>query len=179
MTSPTGRQTIPAVRHTDKPGCGAFTLLELIAVMVIVAVVLAMAAPDLRRFFRAHQAAHVARHLTAMAQYCRSRAVSEGRNYRLHIDPDSSRLQISRYADAGYEPAGDDLGQSYMPPDNVKVAWYEQQPVQDDNGLQFMPSGLSPVATIEVTGPGGETWFVTCASPTEPFRIVKSVAQSE
>ena len=149
----------------------------MIAVMVILAVILAMAAPDLRTFSRGQQASHAARHLLAMAQHCRLHAVSEGREYRLHVDPESASYWISSYSNGGFVSVADSAGRRYDLPKTVSVAWYENpdsDTTDQSSHLRFMPNGLNQTTTIQVTGQGGETWFVTCASPTEPFRIVKS-----
>ena len=56
----------------------AFTLIELILVLVLLAVVIAISAPSLSRFFRGRSLDSEARRLLALTRHAQSRAVSEG-----------------------------------------------------------------------------------------------------
>jgi type II secretion system protein H len=75
----------------------AFTLIELILVLALLAVVLAISAPSLSRFFRSRGLESEARRFMALTRHAQSRAVSEGvpmvlwldtqqRIYGLHAD---------------------------------------------------------------------------------------------
>jgi type II secretion system protein H len=55
-----------------------FTLIELILVMVLLAVVIAISAPSLSRFFRSRSLDSEARRFMALTRHAQSRAVSEG-----------------------------------------------------------------------------------------------------
>ena len=65
--------------------CG-FTLIELIVVMALLAIVLAVAAPSLARFFRGRTLDSEAKRFLALTRYGQSRAVSEGVPMVLWID---------------------------------------------------------------------------------------------
>ncbi len=56
----------------------AFTLIELILVMVLLAVVIAISAPSLSRFFRSRSLDSEVRRFMALTRHAQSRAVSEG-----------------------------------------------------------------------------------------------------
>jgi type II secretion system protein H len=56
----------------------AFTLIELILVMVLLAVMIAISAPSLSRFFRSRSLDSEARRFMALTRHAQSRAVSEG-----------------------------------------------------------------------------------------------------
>lgn len=56
----------------------AFTLIELILVMALLAIVLAVSAPSLSRFFRSRSLDSEAKRFLALTRYAQSRAVSEG-----------------------------------------------------------------------------------------------------
>jgi type II secretion system protein H len=56
----------------------AFTLIELILVMTILLVVMAVAFPSLRGFFRGRNLDSEARRILALTRYGQSRAVAEG-----------------------------------------------------------------------------------------------------
>ena len=64
----------------------AFTLLELILVMAMLAIVLAVAAPSLSNFFRGRTIDSEARRFVSLTRYGQSRAVSDGVPIVLWID---------------------------------------------------------------------------------------------
>jgi type II secretion system protein H len=64
----------------------AFTLIELILVMTILLVVMAVAFPSLRGFFRGRNLDSEARRILALTRYGQSRAVAEGVPVVLWID---------------------------------------------------------------------------------------------
>ena len=65
------REQVPALQS-------AFTLIELILVMVLLAVVIAISAPSLSRFFRSRSLDSEAQRFMALTRHAQSRAVSEG-----------------------------------------------------------------------------------------------------
>ena len=90
--SPTGKPRSSAVQRTrnqDKAGVRArraFTLIELVLVMALLTIVLAVAFPSLRNFFRGRNLDSEARRFLALTRYAQSRAVSEGVPMVLWID---------------------------------------------------------------------------------------------
>ncbi|MDD5351137.1 MAG: GspH/FimT family pseudopilin [Chthoniobacteraceae bacterium] len=65
----------------------AFTLVELILVMVLLATLLAIVAPSLSRSFKGRALDQEATRLLAATEYARSEAVSQGLPMNLWIDP--------------------------------------------------------------------------------------------
>jgi len=78
-----------------------FTLIELIAVMAVLATVLALAAPTLSGFIRGRALQEEARRFLALSRYGRSQAVSCSVPMELWIDPESGDYGLSPVA--GYE----------------------------------------------------------------------------
>src|SRR5207249_1124035 len=72
--APNGARGATRPTHTSR----AFTLIELILVMALLAVVLAISAPSLSRFFRSRSLDSEARRFMALTRAAQSRAVSEG-----------------------------------------------------------------------------------------------------
>ena len=59
-------------------GGGGFTLVELILVMVLLAIVIAVAAPSLSQFFHSRSLESEAQRFMALTRAAQARAVSEG-----------------------------------------------------------------------------------------------------
>jgi prepilin-type N-terminal cleavage/methylation domain-containing protein len=97
MTSPTGRQQSDAARRRDH---AAFSLLELILVMAILALASGMAAPSLGRFSRGRVALDSAAQLLAVIQYAQDRAINTGAAHRLELDASAGTYRVT-VADRG------------------------------------------------------------------------------
>ena len=72
----------------------AFTLVELIVVMVLLLIVASMVAPRMSSFFRGRALNSEARRLLSLTHYAQSRAVSEGVPVLLWIDPARSTYGV-------------------------------------------------------------------------------------
>lgn len=88
-----------------------FTLIELIAVMLIMAIAAALVAPSLINFRVARANNNSAVTLLGMAHYARSQAEAEGRTYRLNFDSQAGAFWLTAQADNGsYTAPGNDFG---------------------------------------------------------------------
>ncbi|AQQ09132.1 hypothetical protein L21SP3_00932 [Sedimentisphaera cyanobacteriorum] len=81
---------MPAVRVK------AFTLIELILVMVIICTMLAIAAPSLRGFFSSRQLGELADMFLVSARYARLQAVSESRPYSFVVDESEKSYWVAQ-----------------------------------------------------------------------------------
>jgi Tfp pilus assembly protein FimT len=81
MTLPTGK-----VKNSDSPHGQAFTLVELVLVMAMLMIVVGVALPSLKGFFRGRSLDSEARRFLSLTRYGQSRAVSEGVPMVLWID---------------------------------------------------------------------------------------------
>ena len=89
-TRPSGRSTVQpkmnlkSQRHLSS--ARAFTLIELMLVMAMLLIVLAVAFPSLRGFFRGRNLDNEARRFLSLTRYAQNRAVSDGYPMVLWID---------------------------------------------------------------------------------------------
>jgi type II secretion system protein H len=174
----------------------AFTLIELLMVLAIVAIMVALIAPSLRGFAIGRRANDAARQIVALTRYAQSQAVSEGRTYRLNVDPvgRDSNYWLTMQNDVGqWSAPTNENGQKFALPDGVKMDTdIPRQP--DGQYVTFSPTGLvtfdtsaTATATASATSnpaPGSATITLTdglnravtisCASATELFRVVPS-----
>src|SRR3982751_6505543 len=109
------------------PGRSAFTLLELILVLVVLAIVVAIAVPSLRNFAEGRGAEECAGQIVNLANYARAKAISDGVVYRLNVDVAAGRFWLTRQLPDGisFEELGDDMGQIVAVPDGVTLQWDE------------------------------------------------------
>ena len=163
MTSATG---------TRSSRRGGFTLLELIAVLVLISTVLAIAAPSLRGFARGRQTDDAALRILALTRLARSRSASWGAVHRLNVDPDARQYWLTMQRQGAFVEIDSDHGRRYNLPAGVSV---KVDSSSDDDGvpyIQFDPNGRCDPATVQLTGGQGDVRQVTCESASERFRIV-------
>src|SRR3954464_4283125 len=72
----------------------AFTLIELILVLLIIGTVLAMASPSLRGWSRGSKIRDAGEQFLSVARYGRAQAVADARMYRLQVDAKSGTYQL-------------------------------------------------------------------------------------
>lgn len=169
MTSRTGRKIRTRVADA---GTAGFTLLELIASMLVISVVLAMAAPSLRGFFASRKTEDAARRLLATTRYCRTLAISDGRTCRLFLDANAGQwwLGISDGDDRVLESS---LGRTFRLPDGVTMELDGVSAADGRAALTFTPGGTCTPAVVRLRGVHDDTWIVSCASATEQFEMTR------
>ncbi len=148
-----------------------FSLLELILAMLIMAGILAMAAPALRGFAASRQVRNTAADIVALTKWARCKAISEGRPYRLNLDLDYGEYWLTAQEGANFEELRVAFGQRYIIPEGVTIEWEESTEAERNGSIQFDPSGRTEPATLRLTGKLGTILDVTCESPSESYRV--------
>ena len=151
---------------------GGFTLLELVLVMVLVSTVLAMAAPSLRGFLAGRQGAEAAAQVLSLTHLARSRAVTQGRIYRLNIDTETNTYWLTMQQAGAFVELGCEHGRRFRFPDSVSVTLELPPADAQASFVQFYADGRSDQATIGLIGRRGEAFEITCPSASERFRVV-------
>jgi len=165
MTSRTGRI------NSDR-AAGAFTLLELIAVLVLISTVLAIAAPSLRGFVRGWQPADAAAKVLALTKLARSQAISRGATHRLNIDAEQGAFWLTMQRKGAFVAIDGNLGQRFQLPLGVSISLVDSSGGEIENHVEFSPDGRCDPATVELAGGQRDVYWVTCDSPSARFRII-------
>ncbi len=121
----------------------AFTLIELILVMAVMASVLAVSAPVLRGFFASRQAADTAARILALTRWARSYAVTRGQPCRLIIDDQAGEYWLAVQEGSAYVPLEGELARRFALPQGVSVSVESvayQPTVQADRGGSLLSS---------------------------------------
>ncbi len=149
----------------------AFTLLELVLVMMLICTVLAMAAPSLRGFFASRETADTASSLVALTQLARSQAIAEGAPYRLNLDAGSGRYWLTVQQAGAFVNLTSDFGRIFHLPDGVQAELDVDGASADRDYVTFYPDGRTEPAVIHLEGRQGDRADVECDAPAESFRV--------
>jgi len=110
-----GRSRLSVRRWTFSASRRAFTLIELILVMVLITIVMSVALPSLKGFFKGRDLDSEARRLLSLTRYAASRAVAEGVPMELFVDIEQKRYGLR--AQAGFLETDNKTVQYQLPED--------------------------------------------------------------
>ena len=100
----------------------AFTLIELVLVMFIIAILSGMLAPALIRFTAGRSVENYGRQIVGLAQYARAQSISEARVYRLNFDQNSGESWVTADSGAGnFTAPTNDLSRRFPAPNGVRM----------------------------------------------------------
>ena len=148
--------------------CKGFTLLELVVVMVVLAVVMAVAAPAMRNFWRGAEVRDEAEQFVAVARWAHERAASDGTVYRLNIDTSARTYQLTRQDGEEFVEVGSDFGRAFEMPREGTIELLEPR---GQNWVDFFPDGRTQTALVRMFMNNQEV-LAECASPSELFRVL-------
>jgi type II secretion system protein H len=135
----------PARRRPAVPANRAFTLVELIVVMVLLLIVASMVAPRMSSFFRGRALSAEARRMLSLINYGQSRAVATGMPVLLWIDSGKSTYGLEVQESHG---GGDDRIVAYTaePSLTLETSLRSDRPVsEDDDETLGLPDGLPAI----------------------------------
>jgi prepilin-type N-terminal cleavage/methylation domain-containing protein len=150
----------------------AFTLIELVTVMLLITIVLSLSAPSLKGFFAGRQTADFAQTVVALTQFAHSQALAHGQPCRLNIEAASGQCWVTLQDAGRFVPVEGDLGRHFAVPEDSSLRLVLDPPDPSANYVEFFPNGRNNVATIEVRGRRGQLYQITCPSATEAFHVV-------
>ncbi|OHB76244.1 MAG: hypothetical protein A2Z25_05950 [Planctomycetes bacterium RBG_16_55_9] len=151
----------------------AFTLLELILVMVILSTVLAMAAPSLRGFFGSRKTHDEAAQILSLTQFARSQAISEGIVYRLNFDTNKRTYWLTSQQAGVFEKLRTEFGYVFTFPIDITVELEDVGKEDNEMFLAFTPQGTVTAGTLRLIDRRGLVLEITCPTITESFSIVE------
>lgn len=143
-----------AASHIPSAGSGnsgrrAFTLIELILILAILAICAALIAPKLSGSTRARGLSNTATDFVSMTRWCRVQAISDGLHYRLNLDATEGRWWVTKDDGSGqnFQQVEVRMGEEYKLPDGVSM-----EPaipaVDGEVYIDFGPGGRMDVGSV-------------------------------
>ncbi|MBC8095656.1 MAG: GspH/FimT family protein [Akkermansiaceae bacterium] len=153
-----------------KPALHAFTLIELILVLALLAIVTSFAAPSLSRFFRGRTLDSEARQLLSLTHAAQSRAVSEGFPVLLWLDTPEREygFQLETSSQTSGSQDIDPKAEQFTFDDSLKIEAVNASTVtingRSVTAIRFLPDGAadeeSPTTLRLASRNGDVLWLV-------------------
>jgi general secretion pathway protein H len=129
-----------------------FSLLETIAVLVLLSLSIALLAPSLSRFSKAVELKAAVKKISAILRYCRSEAVNRGQVYQISFDKDLREVRVKSIDSANSSP------KTYVFPEGINLKEVDVESPEYDSdfpAIEFYPGGGSNGGTIVLDSQGG------------------------
>ncbi len=140
--------------------------------MMVLAVVMAMVAPQLSNTARGRRTGDTATQLVSLAYYARSQAITEGRSYRLNIQPSDGSYWITMQDGPNFVDPANGWGTINRLPDGVRIAACDFPQHQDGVYVEFKPSGRCDPGYIRIIDDNNQAAEIVCESSTELYHIL-------
>jgi len=153
----------------------AFTLLELILVMIILCTVLGMAAPSLRGFFSSRQIQDIGEQMIALAQYAKTQSVYRSQYYRMNVDLDKRQYWLSALEKSQYQRLENDFGSKFTIPADINIEFENFSREGSLFYVDFNPEGYSKQCRIMLEDDKRNYIDIVCYGPAENFEMVERI----
>jgi len=113
-----------------RPEHSAFTLLELILVMLILAIVAALVVPSLANFAIGRSTDNAVLQFMNLASYARAQAMADATTYRINFDTQAGQVWLTEKSNGMFQSPPNDYGNRMTLKDGMKI---QVQVVQQPN----------------------------------------------
>jgi len=155
-----------------RPSSHAFTLLELVLVMVVICTALAVAAPSMSGWSRGSRLRDAGDQFLALTRWARSQAVAESRVYRLYVEPGAARYWVAAQEGQEFVGVGSSLGQVFTLADDLSI---ELTGLDGASArmefIEFYPTGRTWPARVRIALDYDDFIDIACDSPADEFRL--------
>jgi type II secretion system protein H len=156
----------------------AFTLLELVVVMLIIGITLAIAAPSMRGWSHGMAVRNAGDDFIALTRLARSQAIADATTYRLNVDVSANQYWITQQSGSDFVAiANSDLGQMHTLPQGWHIAM-SNVAAGNAASFDFSATGRSDPGNVTISDDQGNSVQISCGTPVENFRVVTNQAQA-
>ena len=149
----------------------AFTLIELIVVMMIISIALAVAAPSLSGWNRGSRLRDATDQFLALTRWTRAQAVASGTVHRINVDAASGRYWVSAQEGLEFVPVVSHFGEEFFVPEGATIELTNEQS-QHFEYISFYPTGRTSTLHVRLADDRGQ-YDLICPTPAEGFRMLK------
>ena len=170
----------------------AFTLIELILVLAIIAIISSIAIPAVANFEKHQRVSETADDIVALARWARTQAIGNGVSYRLNFSPGDAHYWLTVQNGASYEnifqasqsgivgtqttkfdTLGEQIGGQFSAPNGVSLIC-NIPPQPDGQYVEFRPTGRGEPGTVIVKDALGQVIEIGSLSATEEYHVLSA-----
>ena len=148
----------------------AFTLIELIIVLVVLSVIIGMCAPSLRGFGQSAKLNDATQQLLATTRWARSEAIATAVTHRIELDIANNAYSVVRQDGLTYVPVDGEFGHATSMP--IGFTLQLASGGIDGRGIEFYPTSRSTPAVVRITTPAGMTSELASNFPADTFKVI-------
>jgi Tfp pilus assembly protein FimT len=171
MTNGYWLMTFDAMSDRTKPSSTAFTLLELVLVMLVVSTAVAIMVPSLNGWRKGSELRDAADAFVTMTNRARALAIADAVTYRVTANANGLAFSMTKEsldAPGQFDPVTGSAGRNVEMPDGAQATVTGGV----ENAIEFYPSGRMTLASVRFTDSRGYEVNVNCPSPAEGFAVV-------
>lgn len=157
----------PVLRHR------AFTLLELVIVLMVLALIMAAAAPSLGGWNRGQRLQNAAERILSAGRWARSEAIATAMPHQLEINAGAGTYRVTRRDGQQWVPAPGEFGRDTTLPAGLSFE-LTREDLSGLPAIDFYPNGRISPATIELSAEWGEVMILHSAGAAQSLRLVEA-----
>lgn len=146
----------------------AFTLIELVVVLLIISLTTALAAPSLRGWSDGAKLRNATDEFLAATQYARSQAILTAREYVVTIDANAYAVSVQEGSSLTPDPR--EFGDPTPMPTGFTLALTSggEAPAR----IRFYPDARTTPGVVRITSARGEVVEIASDAPAMPYKVV-------
>ncbi|HYE19583.1 MAG TPA: GspH/FimT family pseudopilin [Tepidisphaeraceae bacterium] len=162
--------------RASHPTSRAFTLIELLLVLALLALAVGVVAPSLRGFSHGTRLRGHADEFVAMTQYARTQSATTATVFRVTFDPRANNgagaFELHQLVGNEFSANTDEFDRPLLPPDGCRIELTDLTG-KAINSIDFFPTGRGePARFVVFDDQLGRRVTVESQSPAEPFKVV-------
>jgi Tfp pilus assembly protein FimT len=148
----------------------------MVLVLLVIALLMAVAAPSLRGWSRGSKLRDAAEGVLTATRYARSQAISAAAVHRLEIDRAQATYRITKVRGTELVPVDGSFGQPMRLSSDFRID-VARVDANASGVIEFFPNGRVTPARIRVTASWGEAMDLEAQFAAEPFHQIAQVTQ--
>lgn len=149
----------------------AFTLIELVLVLAVLALMMSAAAPHLRGWGRGGKVRDATDQVLTAIRFAQSQAIHDFVTCRLSVNPVDDALEVWRIDGQRVAPATGEFHDPVEVPDGFSIE-IERFDGAGNAAIEFLPDGRLTPGRIEIIAPWGERTIIESRWPAQPLRLI-------
>ena len=160
------------MRNVSRHVRRAFTMIELIVVLVILGIAIGMTVPSLKGWGMGSKLRDATQQLVSATRYARAESAGQAATLRLSLDPVENAYTVLKQANGDFAEVAGEFGRPTILPTGFTLQLVSGGSEKDS--IDFFPNLRATPAVVRITTPTGLTSDVACDYPAGGFHVVEA-----